>query len=86
MIAVEILIRRGKLRRVNTYSYNGAVRRSVLHLIIAIGISLLIYLLSESLEIAMTLGLLLLFGVLGGLLYGLLWEHQTKRRGGRKFE
>jgi hypothetical protein len=86
VITVEILMRRGKLRRVTTYSYSAAIRRSLLHLVIAVGISLLIYLLSESLEITMTLGLLLLFSVLGGLLYGLLWEHQTKRGGGRKVE
>ena len=83
-VTVELMIRRGRLRRVNTYSYSGVVKRGILHLCIAMTISLLVYLLSRSFEVTISIGLLLLFGVVGGCLYGFLWEYQTKRRGGRK--
>jgi hypothetical protein len=85
-VTVEVLIRKGKLRRVDTYSYSAVLKRGILHLIIAIAISLLVYLFSKSLDVTISIGVLLLFGVIGGCLYGFLWEYQTKRRGGRKVD
>ena len=85
-VVVELLIKKGKLKRVDTYSYKGVVRRTRVSLYIVIIVSLLVYAVSKSIEVTISLGILLLFGVVAGCLYGLLWEHQTKRRGGRKIE
>lgn len=84
VVTVELMIRKGKLKRVDTYSYVAVFKRSILHLFIAIIISLLVYLFSKSVEVVIAIGVLLLFGVIAGCLYGLLWEYQTKRRGGRR--
>jgi len=83
---VELLIRKGKLSRIDTYSYTSVIKRSLLHLLIAIIISLLVYLFSKSFEATISIGALLLIGVIAGCLYGLLWEYHTKRRGGRSLD
>lgn len=85
-ITIELMIRRGKLSRVNIYSYKGVVRRTIISFCLVLIISLLIYIYSHSMEVTLALGLLLLFGAIGGALYGFLWEYQTKRRGGRKVD
>jgi hypothetical protein len=84
VLVIERLIRRGKLERVNTYSFRGVIKRTFLFLGIALFISVLIYIVSKSIEITITIGSLLIMGVVGSCIYGLLWEYQTKRRGGRK--
>ena len=81
---VEIMISKDKLKRVSTYSYKAVVRRTLFLFCIAVLISLIVYVLSGSIEVTITLGVLLFFGVIGGCIYGFLWEYQTKRRGGRK--
>jgi len=86
VVFVEVMIKKGKLMRVDTYSYKPVFKRSIIHLNVVIVISLLIYLFSKSFEITISIGILLVLGVIGGLLYGLLWEYQTKRRGGLKKE
>ena len=83
-IIVESRIRKGKIKLVDTYSYKPVIKRSLLHLLIVIIISLIIYMISKSLEVAISLGVFLLICVIGGGLFGLLLENQTKRRGGRK--
>jgi hypothetical protein len=85
-IIVNIKIKQGKLNLVDTYSYKTVFKRSILHFFIVLIISLLIYLFSNSIEAAISLGVLLLAGVVAGCLYGLLWESQTKRRGGKKVD
>jgi hypothetical protein len=85
-IIVEFRIKSGKTKLVDTYSYKPVIKRSFLHLIIVIIISLLVYMFSKSLEVAVTLGIFLLICVVGGGLFGLLLENQTKRRGGRKVD
>lgn len=85
-IIVEFRIKRGKIKLVDTYSYKPVIKRSFLHLIIVIITALLVYMFSKSLEVALTLGIFLLICVVGGGLFGLLLENQTKRRGGRKVD
>ena len=84
VVIVELSIRNGKLQRVNTYSYKSVIKTAIRLLYIALAISLLVYFFSKSLEVTISIGVLLLFGVIGGCVYGFLWEYQTKRRGGRK--
>jgi len=86
VIFVEVMINKGKLVRVDKYSYKPVFKRSMIHLSAAIAISLSIYLISKSIEASVTIGILLFFGVVGGFFYGLLWEYQTKRRGGKRVD
>ena len=86
VVTVELMIRRGKLSRVDTYSYKAVVRRTILSLCLVLIISLLIYVFSHSMEVTIALGILLLLGAIGGSLYGFLWEYQTKKRGGRRVD
>jgi hypothetical protein len=83
-VIVELRIKQGKLKRVDTYSYKTVIETTMRLLYTAIIISLVVYLFSKSIEVTISLGVLLLFGVIGGCLYGFLWEYQTKRRGGQK--
>ncbi len=41
---------------------------------------------NQKMILGVATAVLLLFGVIGGCLYGFLWEYQTKRRGGRKVD
>lgn len=84
IVVVEVMTKKGKLMQINTYSYKAVLKRSVIHLNVALILSSLTYLFSKSIEITITLGLLFMVGVFGGLFYGLLWEYQTKRRGGER--
>jgi hypothetical protein len=84
VVFVELRIKQGKLKRVDTYSYMTVIETTVRLLYAAIIISLVVYLFSRSIEVTISLGVLLLIGVIGGCLYGFLWEYQTKRRGGQK--
>ena len=85
-IIVESRIRKKEIKLVDTYSYKPVIKRSLLHLLIVIIIFLLIYMFSKSFEVAISLGVFLLICVIGGGLFGLLLENQTKRRGGRKVD
>jgi hypothetical protein len=86
VVTVELMIRKGKLKRVATYSYKAVVKRTIVSFYLVVIISLLVYVFSKSLEVTISLGILLLFGAIGGCLYGFLWEYQTKRRGGRRVD
>ena len=86
VVTVELMIRRGKLSRVETYSYKAVVRRTIVSLYLVLIISLLTYVFSNSMEVTVALSVFLLFGAIGGALYGFLWEYQTKRRGGRRVD
>ena len=86
VLIVERLIRRGKLKRVDTYSFKGVIKRTFVFLCVALFISMLIYIFSKSTEITIIIGALLLMGAVGNCVYGLLWEYQTKRRGGSKVD
>ena len=85
-VIVELSIKKGKLKRVDTYSYKTVIKITMRLFYVAIVISLVVYLFSKSIEVTISIGVLLLFGVIGGCLYGFLWEYQTKRRGGRKVD
>jgi len=85
-VIVELSIKKGKLKRIDTYSYKTVIKTTMRLFYVAIVISLVVYLFSKSVEVTISIGVLLLFGVIGGCLYGFLWEYQTKRRGGRKVD
>lgn len=85
-VIVELSIKKGKLKRVDTYSYKTVIKITMRLFYVAIVISLVVYLFSKSVEVTISIGVLLLFGVIGGCLYGFLWEYQTKRRGGGKVD
>jgi hypothetical protein len=84
IILVNFKIKKGQLKPVETYSFKSVFIRSLLLFFLVIVLTVIIYLLSRSIEVTIGLGVLLLMGVVASLLYGLLWENQTKRRGGRK--
>jgi hypothetical protein len=84
VVTIELMIKKGKLKRINTYSYKPVVNISLIALYVVIIICLLVYIFSKSAEVTLTLGSFLLFCVIAGCLKGLLSEYQTKRRGGRK--
>jgi len=86
VIIINLKIKKGKLNLVDTYSYKAVFKRSILHFFVVLIISLLIYLFSNSIEVTISVGVFLLFCVVGGCIYGLLWESQTKRRGGHKVD
>ena len=79
-------IRDGVIKRVCAYSYKPVIKRTIIHFCIVILVSLLVYVFSKSLEVTVALGALLLIATIGGCLFGLLLENQTKRRGGRKLD
>jgi hypothetical protein len=83
-VIVELSIKEGKLRRIDTYSYKTVIKITIRLFYTAIIITFVVYFFSKSIEVTISLGALLLFGVIGGCLYGFLWEYQTKRRGGRR--
>lgn len=84
VLIIEWRIQDGKLKRVNTYSYMPVIKRSIIHFAIGFVICLLFYLYSKSLEVTVTIGAFLFFANIGGLIFGLLFSYQTKRRGGQK--
>ena len=86
IIIINLMIKKGRLKQVETYSYKAVIKRSILFLFVVIIISLIIYFLSRSIEVTISLGVLLLMGVVASFIYGLLWENQTKGRGGRKVD
>ena len=83
-ILVERRIKAGKMKRVETYSFKPVIKRSLLHSCVAIVILFVVYFHSKSLEITITLGVFFLLCIVGACLFGLLLEHQTKRKGGRR--
>jgi hypothetical protein len=85
-IIVEYRIRKGKLKRVDAYSYRSVITMCIRSFYIAIILTLIIYLVSNSLEVTISLGIFFLFCIAGGSLYGLFLEYQTKRRGGKKID
>lgn len=72
VLTVELMRRRDILSRVDAYPYKAAVRRSIVSLCLVLIISLLIYVLSHSMEVSVALGVLLLLGAIGDSLYGFL--------------
>jgi hypothetical protein len=86
IIIINLKIKKGQLKLVETYSSKAVFKRSILFLFVVVIISLIIYLLSRSIEVTISLGAFLLMGVVASFIYGLLWENQTKGRGGRKVD
>ena len=86
IVTIEVMIRKGKLKRIDSYSYRPVIKMGFLAFYIALIICLIVYLFSKSLEASISLGAFLLFCIVAGCLKGLLSEYQTKRRGGRKID
>lgn len=60
------------------------IKGSIIHFAVGLVICLLFYLYSRSLEVTVTIGALLFFAIMGGLIFGLFLSYQIKRRGGQK--
>jgi len=86
IIIVQYRIKRGKIKLVDTYSYHRVIKRTALHLLIAFFVLMLVLLFSKSLELTMTLATYILVCIVGGFLFGLVLEYQTKRRGGKRID
>ena len=74
---ISAKIKREKLNYINTY--RAIFIRSILHFFIVLILSLLIYLFSSSVYVTISIGVLLLFGVVGGCLYSLISVNNNKR-------
>ena len=85
-ITVEVMIRKGKLKRPETYSYKAVVQEGLRWCLLVLIICIFIYIFSNSLEISLTLGIFLLLCVLSGCIKSMFVERQIKKRGGRKID
>jgi hypothetical protein len=85
-LIVEWKIQDGKLKRVDTYSYRRVFKWSLIYLAVGFSLCILFYIYSKSFEATITVGALILSAIIVASLNVLLWEYQTKRRGGRKIE
>jgi len=83
-VTVEVMIRKGKLKRPETYSYKAVVQEGLRWCLFVLIICILIYIFSNSLEASLTLGIFLLLCVLSGCIKSMFVERQIKKRGGRK--
>lgn len=84
VLSIEYLIRKGRIKRANTYSYRSILIEGVRTMFIAFVICLLLYLYSESIEASLTLGIVSVFFIIAGCIRALVTENQIKKRGGRK--
>jgi hypothetical protein len=82
VITVEVMIRKGKLKRAETYSYKAVLQEGLRWFFWVLTLCFFFYLYSDSIEATLTLGIFLLLCVLSGCLKGLFVEHQIKKRGG----
>ena len=83
-LITEWRISDGKIVENNTYSFKSVFRRTIIAILVVALIAFSIYLLTNSIETATTLGIYFLASVICGCVLYLLLEYQTKRRGGRK--
>ena len=81
---VEVMIKKNKMKRADTYSYKAVFQVSFRWLLWAFLFSLIIYFFSGSIEAALTLGAFLFACILAGCLKALFIEHNIKQRGGEK--
>ena len=84
VLSIEYLIRKGRLKRANTYSYRSVLSEGVRTMFIAFIICFLLYLYSESFEASLTLGIVSAFFILSGCIRALITENKIKRKGERK--
>jgi len=84
LFTIEFLIRRGKLKRADTYSFKSVIGEGVRALLIAFIICFLVYIYSKSFEVSLSLGIVSLVFILAGCLRSLLTEQHIKSRGGHK--
>lgn len=83
-VTVEVMIRKGKLKRPETYSYKAVFQEGLRWCLFVLIICILIFIFSNSLEASLTLGIFLVLCVLSGCIKSMFVEHQIKKRGGRK--
>ena len=84
LITVEYLIRKGKVKRADTYSYKDAIQVGLRTTLIVFVICILIFIYSNSLETSITLFIISIFFILAGVLRALLTESHIKGRGASK--
>jgi hypothetical protein len=85
-IIVNYKIRKGRIKRADTYSYKAVINMGSRSAFVAIVVSLIIYLVSDSFEATITLGIFFIVCIAAGCLYGCLLEYQVKRRGGKRLD
>jgi len=83
-VTIEVMIRKGKLKRPKTYSYKAVIQEGLRWCLFALIICLLIFVFSNSLEASLTIGVFLLFCILSGCIKSLFVERQIKKRGGQR--
>lgn len=85
-VFIEYKIRKGAIERSDTYSYRSILRGGIRGFVISVILSLIIYILSNSLEVSITLFVFFLVYVIGSCVYGFVLEYQVKRRGGKRID
>ena len=83
-VVVEVLTRKGKLKRAENYSYQKVFREGLRWCLFVVIACLLIYMFTDSLEASLTIGIFLVLCVISGCLKILYTEYQIKKRGGQK--
>ena len=85
-IIVNYKIRKGEIKRDDTYSYRAVIKMGIRSTFVAIAVSLIIYLITDSFEATISLGILFMVCIAGGCLFEFLLEYQVKRRGGKRLD
>ena len=84
IIYVQVQINKGKLKRADTYSYADVFSGFVKSVFVILILTLLIYVLTNSLEVTITLGIFFLTCAIAGHVFAFFLEYQIKSRGGQK--
>jgi len=83
-VIVEVMIRKGKLKRPETYSYKAVLQEGLRWLIWTFAICIAVYFFSGSLEASLTLAIFIFFCIISGCLKGLFIQYKIKKSGGTK--
>ena len=82
VVAIEVLIRQGKITRVITVDYKGVVRATLVIAAVNTIISLVVYFWTNSSEVAITVAVILFAFLFASFLLRVLHEYQNQRMGG----
>ena len=85
-VFIEWKIRKGAINRSDTYSYKSILRGGIWGILVSVILAFIIYMLSNSLEVSITLFVFFLLYVIGSCVYGFVLEYQVKRRGGKNLD
>ena len=86
IVIVEVLIRKGKLRPRDSYTYRPALLTGLRWFLFALLFCFFVYIFTGSLEASFTLGIFLLVCIIAGCLKALHVEYRIKKRGGRRID